>query len=122
MMMYRLGRIDAESERKIHVLKAATLLREFITTDGDTYKFSYKALLYQVGKLNENTDKELRAAFPENVWVRRTVSFDYFRNYGMFPYCEHPDLSLATFGVPYTLLRVPGHIEPIPFENLKRLL
>ena len=122
MSMYRIGEIDAESERQIMVPKAAELFREFITADGDTYKFSYKALLYQVGKLNETTDKELRAAIPENVWVRRTVSFDYFRSYGMFPYCEHPDLSLATFGAPYTSLRVPDHVEPIPLETLKRLL
>ena len=40
----------------------------------------------------------------------------------MIPYCEHPDLSLAVFGVPYTSLKVPDHVVPVPLENLRRLL
>ena len=122
MRMYRLGEIDPDTERQITVLKAATLLRELYTKEGDTYRFSYRALTYQIGKLNDETDRAARAAFPEHVWVRRTVSFDYLRRNGMFPYCEHPDLSLATFGVPYTSLKVPDHVMPIPLQNLRRLL
>ena len=40
----------------------------------------------------------------------------------MFPFCEHPELSLANFGVPYNSLRVPDHVQPIPMELLHQIL
>ena len=57
MTMYRLGEIDSEMEREIAILKAATLLRELYSSEGDTYRFSYGALTYQVAKLNDQTDR-----------------------------------------------------------------
>ena len=38
--MYRIDHIDAESERKISILKAARLLRKFVGPDGKVYKFT----------------------------------------------------------------------------------
>ena len=39
-----------------------------------------------------------------------------------YPYCEHPELSLAQFGVPYHSLKVPDHVEAISNEKLHDFL
>ena len=50
------------------------------------------------------------------------MSFDELRRNGLYPYCEHPELSLAHFGVPYHSLKLPDHVPPIPLEKLHAFL
>ena len=100
--MYGIDKLDNAAENKINVLKATRLLRKFMKPDGATYQITFRSILSYLAKFNEETDRRLRAAFPENVWVRRTISFDHLRRNGMYPYCEHSELSLANFGAHIT--------------------
>ena len=68
--MYRLDELDSSADNKIHILKAARLLRKFRAPDGTWRQITYKSILSHIAKFNEDTDRRLRAAFPENVWVR----------------------------------------------------
>ena len=67
--MFRIDKLDNAAENRIHVLKAVRLLRKLMGPDGTIYQITFRSIL--------GTDRRLRAAFPENVWVRRTISFDH---------------------------------------------
>ena len=90
--------------------------------EGTQYQLTYKAVLRYIAKFNEETDRRLRAAFPENVWVRRTAWFADLRRKELYPYCEHPELSLAHFGSPHHSLKVPDHVEAISNERIREFL
>ena len=76
LIMYYIGDLDPETEQQIQILKCATLLRELLSETGQLYKITFSALTYQIGKLNAATATARKAAFPENVRLRRTVSFE----------------------------------------------
>ena len=61
--MHRIDKLDSSAENKIFVLKAARLVRKFISTDGTTYQITFRSILSHIAKFNEDTDRKLRAAF-----------------------------------------------------------
>ena len=121
MTMY-LVHLDDELDNIIFLLKGATMLRKFKDDDGNERQITYKQVLKYIAKFNEETDRRLRVAFPENVWMRRTPSLGMLRSKDLYPYCEHPELSCAYFGAPYHSLRIPDHVETISNERVRDFL
>ena len=117
MTMY-LVNLDNETENIIHLLKAAYMRRRFTDAEGTERQITYKQVLKHVAKFNEETDKKLRASFPENVGTRRTPPLGLLREKKLFPYCEHPELSCCAFATPYHSLHIPDYMEICPNETV----